>query len=372
MSKIVFVLGAGASAHCGTPLMGNFLEVAEDLWRRGEVEEVSGHFEQVFSAIGNLQGIHSKAKLDTYNIETIYAAFEMGKLLDSLPGIEEMSLMEGHESSILLEELISSIKKVIAYTLEQTTKLPCDNAGNVNPPESYYGFTGIIDALIKGKGNCSIITFDYDLGLDYSLYKRGILPDYGLGDIDPTNKKCVTFLKLHGSLNWGKCMECGKITPYRQFQYTSRKLGAEYSIIPVISALKKQKCSYCGEPLEEDPFIVPPTWNKTAFHTEIDQVWKRAALELKDAENIFVLGYSLPSTDLFFHYLFALGVDMRTILKGFYVYNPDPDVEDRFRNLLGSGIEQRFQFYDASFEIAFEQPSWHPGILTIPQILHIR
>ena len=132
MSKIVFVLGAGASAHCGTPLMNNFLEVAEDLWRRGEVEEASEHFKELFDAIGNLQGIHSKAKLDTYNIETIYAAFEMGKLLDSLPGVEENSQ---------IEELISSIKKVIAYTLERTTKLPCDG-GNVNAPKAYFEFAG--------------------------------------------------------------------------------------------------------------------------------------------------------------------------------------------------------------------------------------
>ena len=77
MSKVVFVLGAGASAHCGTPLMGNFLEVAEGLWRSGEVKEASEHFEKVFDAIGYLQGIHSKAKLDTYNIETIYASMSI-------------------------------------------------------------------------------------------------------------------------------------------------------------------------------------------------------------------------------------------------------------------------------------------------------
>jgi hypothetical protein len=118
MSKIVFVLGAGASAHSGTPLMADFLEVAEGLWRSGEVAEVDEHFEKVFNAIGKLQGIHSKAKLDTYNIETIYAAFEMGKLLGSLPGIED---------SGKIDELIISIKKVISYTLEKTTRLPHGN-----------------------------------------------------------------------------------------------------------------------------------------------------------------------------------------------------------------------------------------------------
>jgi hypothetical protein len=127
-----------------------------------------------------------------------------------------------------------------------------------------------------------------------------------------------------------------------------------YSIIPVISNLKKGSC--CGKTLEEDPFIVPPTWNKTGFHTEIGSVWQRAASELKDAENIFVLGYSLPTTDLFFHYLFALGVDMKIILKRFYVYNTDNtgQVEERFNNLLGSGVIQRFKYFQVPFEDAIQ------------------
>lgn len=345
MSEIVFVLGAGASAHCGTPLMNNFLEIAQDLLRVGEVEEAREDFENVFAAIGNLHAIQSKARINTYNIEDVFAAFEMGKLLGRLPEIEDESKVE---------ELISSIKKVIGYTLEKTTKLRHGERGEIESPRSYYEFAGIIDSLIKENNGCSIITFNYDLGLDYSLYKRRILLDYGLGDIDLTGKKCVTFLKLHGSLNWGKCRKCGKIIPMREFNETSHKLGADYSIIPIIAKLKTRKC--CDEPLEEDPFIVPPTWNKTAFHEQIDRVWEKAALELKDAENIFVLGYSFPSTDLFFHYLFALGVDMKTILRGFYVYNIDDTgvVEERFQSLLGSGIIQRFHYYDVPFEMAVE------------------
>ena len=337
MSKIVFVLGAGASRHCGTPLMKNFLEVAQDLMRMGEVEEVREDFESVFDAVGNLHAIQSKANINTYNIEDVYAAFEMGKLLDSLPGVEESSK---------IDELISSIKKVIGYTLEKTTKL---RNTEIRAPEAYYEFAGIIETLIEAGKDCSVITFNYDLGLDFSLYARRILPDYGLGDIDAAGKKCTPFLKLHGSLNWGKCSKCGKITPYRDFTVTEPKSGLDYFIIPIISKLKTLKCK-CGEPIEEDPFIVPPTWNKTAFHEQIEQVWKRAALELKDAEHIFVLGYSFPETDMFFHYLFALGVDMRTILKGFYVYNIDLEVEKRFEDLLSSGIKERFEFQSYDFD----------------------
>ena len=135
MSRTVFMLGAGASAHCGTPLMNNFLGVAEDLWRAGEVEEAKEDFKKVFDARGKLQAVHSKAKINTYNVEDVFAAFEMGRLLGSLPGIEEMSLMEGREPSTLMKELISSIKKVIAYTLERTTKL---RRTEIIAPEAYY------------------------------------------------------------------------------------------------------------------------------------------------------------------------------------------------------------------------------------------
>lgn len=342
MSKIVFVLGAGASAHSGTPVMENFLEIAEGLLRSGEVNEVKEHFERLFDARGKLEAIKSKANLDTYNIETIYAAFEMGKLFGSLPEIDDSSK---------IDELIISIRKVISYTLERTTKLPHDNQEGIQPPEYYKTFADIIAELIKSGQSCSIMTFNYDLGLDYAFYKKKLLMDYALSDVN-TERTHISYLKLHGSLNWAKCSNCSKIKPNREFQYTQTKAGLRYSIIPMIANLKEGSC--CGKPFEEDPFIVPPTWNKTGFHTEIGVVWQKAAKELKDAENIFVLGYSLPTTDLFFHYLFALGVDTKTILKKFYVYNTDDkgEIEERFSNLLGSGVIKRFKYIQTTFENA--------------------
>ncbi len=367
MSKIVFVLGAGASAHSGTPLMGNFLEVAQDLLRRGGVEEVKEDFIKVLDAVGKLHAAQSKSVINTYNIEDVYAAFEMGKLLGRLPGIEEDKELEG---------LTYSIKKVISYTLERTTKLPKEGRGQFVAPQEYRDFTNIIDKIIKEKRDCSIITFNYDLGLDYALQRRSIFPDYGLGDMNSTGERSVGLIKLHGSLNWVKCEDCKKIVIQRELRHLD--IEADYSIIPITSQLKRLKCPTCKKLLGEDPFIVPPTWNKTTYHEQIEPVWKKAATELKDSEQIFVVGYSLPITDMFFRYLFALGVDMRTILRGFYVYDIDSDVEERFKNLLSSGIEKRFHFYQHSFENAIQFKHdimldvGGPGLETIPEILNIR
>jgi len=179
--------------------------------------------------------------------------------------------------------------------------------------------------------------------------------DYALSDINPRGMY-LPYLKLHGSLNWRQCIKCQQVTSNQQFNdpYSTNK---DYSTIPAIAHLRKMTCSKCGERAAgEDPFIVPPTWNKTAYHTSIERVWKRAAIELSDAENVIVLGYSLPSTDLFFNYLFALGIGPRTFVKRFYVYNPDDslNVQQRFRDLLGSGVIERFKYNRTSFEAAVD------------------
>jgi len=138
MSEIVFVLGAGASVHCGTPLMKDFLDVARDLARSGEVKEAENSFGNVLDAVGKLFAVHSKANLDLNNIESVYTAFEMGRLLGKLPGIKDEERIEG---------LIPDIKKVIGYTLEKMTKIP--NDARVNPFPGYYDFTNMMQSLTE-------------------------------------------------------------------------------------------------------------------------------------------------------------------------------------------------------------------------------
>jgi hypothetical protein len=114
MSSVVFVLGAGASKQCGAPLMGNFLDVASDLFRANRVQDKRQQFERVFSAIGALQAVHSKAQLDLNNIESIFTALELGRIIQRVPGIETQDI----------PETISSLKELIVKTLETTILFP--------------------------------------------------------------------------------------------------------------------------------------------------------------------------------------------------------------------------------------------------------
>jgi hypothetical protein len=78
-------------------------------------------------------------------------------------------------------------------------------------------------------------------------------------------------------------------------------------------------------------------------------VWQQAARQLSDAENIIVSGYSVPETDAFFKYLFALGAVGNSLIRRFWVFDPDERVEERFRKLLGVAPNSKFQRWPEGF-----------------------
>ena len=73
---------------------------------------------------------------------------------------------------------------------------------------------------------------------------------------------------------------------------------------------------------------------------------------LKNAANIVVCGYSMPATDGFFRYLYALGTVSDQLLERFWVFDPNLQVEPNFKNLLGPGARARFEFTQEPFEKA--------------------
>ena len=192
MSKTVFILGAGASAESGTPVMSNFLDKSQDLLTYNKTGDYKKDFELVFRAISCLQSIHSKTNINIHNIENVFAMFEMGKLLKKIPNFPTNKI----------SRLIRSIKKVIYVTLNETTKLKVRNDNELPRGSSTYSrFAEIVrDSMGAGQTKSAIITFNYDLSLDYAMYQKGLIVDYCLENGE--RRSNMNFYKLHGSLNW--------------------------------------------------------------------------------------------------------------------------------------------------------------------------
>jgi hypothetical protein len=343
MSKTIFILGAGASAQGGAPVMRDFLDVARDLWALGKVGDAKADFERVFNAISGLKVVYSNSRLDLTNIETLFAACEMAKTLRKFPGQAD--------SQDAADSVLRSLRKLIVRTLE--ISLPfnlrkgAETRGALWPPEPYHDFALLIRHLIeesKPQHAVAVITFNYDIAADCALLHAGCPIKYGLDDSDQpaVAERVVPLLKLHGSISWGTStddpkkvvpLQLGKIM--NQADFTLRDEG------PFRWTVSKD---LENAEMSSDPVLVPPTWNKADSHRALEKVWSSAAHELSDAENIFVIGYSMPETDSFFRHLYALGTVGSALLRRFWVFNPNKSVEPRFRDLLGPGAAGRFRF----------------------------
>ena len=99
-----------------------------------------------------------------------------------------------------------------------------------------------------------------------------------------------------------------------------RKEPANNQPFKVLPLVEQLKCG-CENP-DLDLMIVPPTWDKSDGHKKLSTVWKKAASDLGSADNIIVIGYSFPKSDVFFHHLYALGSVGEKPLSRFIVINP--------------------------------------------------
>jgi hypothetical protein len=341
VKKIVFVLGAGASAEAGAPVMADFFERAALL----SPQSGSGDaFALVAKARAQLQVAQSKSKFDLRNLESVFAAFEMADLL-----FDELGSLTTED----VRNLGPSIRRVIVATIEKSMRLTLNNSkGRITPHETYAYFGSLIGQLIGAGHDVSILSFNYDVGAELGLLSADVTPLYAVDEplavaAAGASGASVALLKLHGSLNWGRCSRCSRVVVRRvhdvvndQEEEWRRELlpdkGRSFTLQPS-GGIGNLRCGteVCrATACVPDPVIVPPTAYKMDSHRSLQAVWREAAQALRAAEEVFVLGYSWPQSDQFFQQLFSLGSIGPTILSRFWVCNPDPQVRERFREAL--------------------------------------
>jgi hypothetical protein len=199
-----------------------------------------------------------------------------------------------------------------------------------------------------------VLTFNYDLALDYALHYEGLHLDYGLEN-QHVEREPIPVLKLHGSLNWARGEASGQIYPQMLDDFLGGRWKALESSAPFSLTLGSKIGDYelADEGAEDEPVLVPPTWNKAEYQNQLQSVWSRASDELEEAEHIFCIGFSLNPTDSFFRYLYGLGTVGSRPLKSFYVIDPAIDqIQDRYRDMLGPAAERVFKPVEGTFQDA--------------------
>ena len=336
MAKTVFILGAGASASAGAPLMNQFLDVAVDLLNSRRFGDATDRIQRLFEFKASLRAVYANASIDLHNIESLLSAIEMGITIDGVASITPSEL----------QDLLDSSKAMIVRTLENSIRFPVadgTSAPRARPTTDYERFVQRVEST-SGRDVC-YITFNYDVALDLAVVANFGAVNYCIDD--ESCSSAPTLLKLHGSTNWGISPATQRIVAFDLGSYLRKGL---------ITTTQEQYVTLSPSLDLRDTFgvdprsvIVPPTWSKSSHHRSIAGVWNRASRELSTAQAIFVVGYSLPPSDAFFRQFFALSTLHNDDIRHFVVVDPDPSVGERFKDLLGAGALKRFHYERRDF-----------------------
>jgi hypothetical protein len=204
-----------------------------------------------------------------------------------------------------------------------------------------------------------VISFNYDTLVEKVYFAQGgdsrgmrhPTQLYGgdMQSLDPQNdigvdrsRESFRLLKLHGSLNWyysGAPSYFGEPILYAP-------LGLSWSKLDDIDRWEKLGRG-------KVPLVVPPTADKSPFFANelVRSQWQQAAFELKFASRIFVLGYSLPETDLLTRFMLS-SVSTGTPV---HIVNKLPHAESLSDDEIRAQFLSRYRrvFHDVHMETDF-------------------
>lgn len=347
MAENIVILGAGASADAGAPLMGNFFDIAERQLLQGRFDtEESEEIAKVFGSFSELYKIYAKATLDSRNLEAFFGAIEMAKITERF-GVFEKNEVEGIYTG-LIKMIVRTLDNSIVFNTHPAPGRPASTP--FHPQGSYPDF--VEDIVSKGAASFAIITFNYDTALDFELFARGIEFDYALEK--QSSSQVLKLLKLHGSSNWAVAEEGEGIKVYSISEFMSKRGLADVDVQRHFSYARLPISKHLQDILPSKKvrsLVIPPTWTKSEYRGSIARIWKQAAIELSEAKNIYVVGYSLPETDSFFRYLYALGTISPRRIEKFWVFNQDQGIETfrKYQELIGDTVKDRFFYFPYSF-----------------------
>ncbi len=272
----VFVLGAGASRHAGYPLAAG---LGKSLAAWIETLPAADEHRVCLKQIADLYGA-----LDDF--ESILA-----DLMTCPPGSPAEAL--GSTRPYLLSELQEAIRDYFDSIRSAPATLYDELARILYPGDT-------------------VITFNYDLGIERALRAAGkwdVNSGYGFSIGNSDKLSPVNLLKLHGSSNWRALLFSGRtgsfvgngtslgLRPVLYFRSDLEYLGYGDFVDP--------NCSSCTNSASLPAMIMPALpktfYFQTTFGKEWEDfwngLWRCAERAASSAEDLVVIGYSLPAAD---------------------------------------------------------------------------
>jgi len=329
----VFVLGAGVSYGAGFPLASELFARVYEGMSVEDRKQLDNTLRYLYP-IGRNPGGTSRA-LTKLNIE------EFMSLLDMAEQFNEILPTTFLSARAIRNLRLKLIRSMVDLLVAKQRDAEDDNSK-----------IGYMDHFISGlRTSDALITFNWDLLIDRRLRKRGI--PFDQCPLDKKDANMITFLKLHGSIDWYRGSE---LESRKRFEVLHRQL---------FRAPWSQVASEGWRETDQAvPVIVPPTFFKDFRGcAEMEHIWAEAFRRLSTADEVYVCGYRFPPEDLFARFVFRRAIRFnlinrekrsKTPLK-LVVVNPNVEVADFVkRNIYG-----RVRHESARFE-ASSLTKWKP------------
>ena len=328
MRNVVFILGAGASKPGGCPTMANFFSLAEGMDLNNAWDDLGlvDDFELVQRIRKELYNHSVKAAPDIDNLESVFLAIEMAEDLGRLGRLSQPQLLRAKSSFIRFVMGVLSHSQLFRTKDWATATGPDRTAYS---PVGYDLLTELILALVKCGWRCHVISFNYDLGLEFSLAGREIQ----FSGLTPNVDSPVHLYKLHGAFNWFESAD-GVLTEDVEGLQDPRpwmvetKRQRNFSTLALTNWLNERHPNQL-------PLIVPPGDAKASFRAKVRRLWALAGSAVGSADAIVQIGYSIPSADRFFRDFYLVANMTSHVLRRWYVVDPCEDVSEEVRKLVG-------------------------------------
>ncbi|WP_333871369.1 hypothetical protein [Desulforamulus putei] len=312
----VYVLGAGAAAAYTGSYLGETSPVAKNFFQKAmrviNIHRIKDRyfgdedlkFDHIFDFIKKFWGIpREQVHRSNLDMEEVLTLLNI-EMEEDIPGRDR--LLQAYEEYLLLMAL--TFDKILYGK-------PCPHHRR------------IARSLKPGD---TVISFNYELLMDYALHHLerndtrwhikdgyGISCDHLTGSYDKRNLPAgavaggsnVKLLKLHGSLNWLYCPQCGQL-----YAYEHRDARGQSVIINGMANMIQCTTEYCCHRLSR--VIIPPTLMKNYQSIPfIPELWQQARQALQRASEIIVIGYSFPTTDFRSNWMFRKAMVDNKCLK---------------------------------------------------------
>ncbi len=352
--KNVYILGAGFSREMELPLQDDFLLVAKDVYFRNPIKY--RHFDNIFEYQNNLSKMKNFLSYPLLNLEHLFNSLEMDYYYSNREDVNKLK---------------TDFIKLIADVLKELTPTPFyhDARGHICFNHQFNNYLKFLKLFIKSDklqrkidiNQDTIISFNYDLILEATVsiynWKRNNEKQRAMDYVDLMRLN-TTFGKSNIIVK--NMSECFRDENIIEDIYNTKDIFVDN--VQNIKLIKLHGSINWHEPSKNDPFIIPPTWNKS--DARVTKLWKTAYEELKTAKRIIIIGYSFPQTDTYVESLLALALNENKVLQNIFFINPDKDsVKSRCINLLDKHFQMHCEYKEWGFSEFIEAAYFIDGKL---------